>query len=437
MNLSTYIAVKLFKSKKAKSQYSRFSVTAIITATIAVIIPIIVLSVMNGFQESTQNKIVGALFHLRLYSKLGFIENYQQILKQIKSIPEVKAAIPFFETQGILKSQTDTQWVIVKAYPPEAVTSNPYFKKNYKKRTISLEGKRKYVDFSPKDFSKNGIFLGEALADDLELYLGSKAKLLIPESAEELDVNAAASLKVRGIYSAGFAEYDKYMVIIPLKTLITSFDLENAVTGIGIILNSINSINKVEAKLKTLLKDPELYTENTLKHSIFKDFAKERSLMTAMLAFLMLATFLIVYVSMYVTVANKRHEIAIMKAIGIPTKTIIIAFILQGAIIGIVGGMLGTGIGVGITLSLTKIVRGVEWSVNSLNNLLHFMNGKFEIMPSDVFYLTQFPYKIQIQDITTTFLSAIIAALIGAIFPALKHGRLRPAEVLHNIGPRV
>ncbi len=433
MKFELFIGFRYFIAKKSNQFLSRISIISVVTVCLALMVPTIVLSVINGFHDSVLNKIVGSSFHLQIKHKYDNFENYREIQKEIQKYPEIKFVTPFWQAQGLIKHYEDVRGVVVKAVDIDEMKKNTYFHENYKIVEGGSYTKPTFKEIViPED---DMILAGEALARQLNLFKGETVEIVIPSSDADITQGSRKALRYGGKFSAGYAEYDKSLVLMRFAKARDIFGFADIATGLGVIVNDIDVINNVIDKLKGKYKN--IIFENTVENSIYKDFLKEKQLMQFLLYFLVLAAFMTIYITIHVVVMEKRKEIGVLKSFGTTNESIVTIFLMQGLIIGMIGCLLGTIIGLLITVSLTEIVHIIEYLVNLFITLMRDVFDwrvipaeKYEIMPSDVFYLQTFPYKLKYTDILLQGFGAILISLIASLLPALRAVKEKPSSVL-------
>jgi lipoprotein-releasing system permease protein len=487
MNFEIFTSCRYLRSKKDNLFISKLLLISILTVTLAISIPIVVLSVINGFHQSIKEKVISADFQYRLRDRYYHLSYYNEILTKLRGMPNVKLAIPFFESKGLISiNQGESiRFVTVKAFYNKDILLNHNFTKTFK--IISKHSFFDYIDKTGKEMNSNlkekeyfkkvlpnlkspnkinlgnqknlneyynnktkendnvpfqvnkidGVVIGDALSRYINVYKEDKIKLLIPQGDIILDSDPEnfKTLTVENFYSANYARFNKSLIFINLKAVESVFGLSKIPTDIGINFKDGSYINKTINLIKK--EYPDLLITNTLEEGIFKDFAQEKKMMKFLLYFLVVSAFLTIFIALHVVIMDKRKEIGILKAIGAKSRTIQLIFIFEGLFISFIGVILGNLLGFLITLSLKEVINFIEAIINrvmvftfdivggALN--LNYPN-KFYFMDPSVFYLKTFPYQFNYSDILLQSVGAIFVSLLASYFPSKKASMQKPAE---------
>lgn len=439
MKFEIYTAYRYLKSKKDNLFISKLLAISMLTVTIAIMVPIIVLSIVNGFHNGIKEKIIGINFDYKIRHKYDNFQNHEEVLKDLKNLTEVTLAVPYFEREGLiqLSDGSDVKSVIVKSFKNEDLKNNNFFKKHFKivknKDQPNYPIQSNHPEFN-KDIQKDTfeinkldtIFLGLALSKRLYARKGSTIDLLIPSGEIQFDLNPdnIKTLVAREIYSANYAKFNRSIVFIHHDAVHKIFGYKAQPTNIGFNLKSSASEKNVR---KVLSKYPQLVLTNTLKEGLFKDFSQEKNLMMILLLFLVISAFITIYIAVHVVVMDKRREIGILKTMGAKTKNIQLIFVLEGLLISFTGVIVGNILGILATISITQIIHFIEYLVNGMNGIFYnFIKASFKVNPPKtfyimdptVFYLKTFPYDINYSDILILCVGAIFVSIFASYFPS-------------------
>ncbi len=439
MKYEVFTAIKYLRSKKDDLFISKLLSISILTVTLAITIPVVVLSVINGFHHEIKEKIIGGNFHIKIGHRFHHMSNYKDLLEKLRKHTDVALAVPFFEAEGVIKEQgtNKIRSVIVKGFHNKDLIKNNTFIKHF--QIISPE-----KDDDPskeKNIFKidrvNGIVIGKALSRKLHTYIDDEIKILIPQGDISDPEENIKTLKVTDLYSAGYAKFNLSLVFINFEAVQKIFELRNLPTNIGVNLIEGSSEYKFINQLK---KDyPDLLFTNIKEEGLFKDFNQEKKMMSLLLYFLIFTAFLTIYIALNVVVMDKRREIGVLKAIGSKIKSIQKIFVLEGFLISFVGVLLGNLLGFLITTSLTEIVHFVEAVANIPINFYNQyaidvfssnMIKELEIFDTNVFYIDQFPYHFNYRDILFQSVGAVLVSILAAYFPSKKASKQNAAESL-------
>jgi len=455
MRYELYVSQKYFRSRKGKSIIQRISVFSILTVVIAVAMPIIVLSIVNGLHQNIGEKLIAYDFHLRLEAKYEDFSDYDKVIDYINKqySNDIELAMPYFSSVGMLRksdlssyysSYYFSEQVVVRAVRQKDIEKNRRFQKEFVLKTpygdtdyetVKNEAGKEVL--RPTKFNLNDvntIYLGETLFSNINAVVNGDVELTIPlgDIVSDLDFK---KMKVKGIFSGGFAEYDKMHCIIPLEALSEIFEAAPISTGIGLYINDNVNINKLTQIMQNDENLKEFEIVNTETQGIFRDFYREKRIMRYVLFIIIIAAFMTIYITLHVIVMDKRREIGILKSFGTTSKSIQRIFLIEGALIGIIGSVIGAILGILITNSMTEIILFVEDAATFVKCNLYFGGGNcapVQIMSSDVFFISVFPKKLYFWDIMIQCAGAIFVSIIAAYFPSKRASKEHPAHVLRQ-----
>ncbi len=451
MRLALRIAKQYLSSRK-KSFVQKISNICIITVTVSIAIPVLVLSVFGGFHKNVGNKILAVEGDIKVIPPYVDFTNYEEIIEIIendKSVsPMIKEVIPYFDAYGIIKRYK-------QKYPTRllAVPEKFYEDSNiYQQEIINA-----YTNFNvPEskelpDLEKNNVVLGRKLMHDLLTSEGSKVEVYLPFSLNAINVNLQEKeFTVSGGIISGFNKYEESLTIMRFEDVAKSFGIEKYASGLMIYLENPSQYKEVVRRLKRIpqLNPPKESGKRgysfvlSQEEGLFLDFEREKGLMRIALIILVLASFMTIYITLNVVVLDKQKEIGIMKAFGVDSHTVSRIFIIEGFLIGIIGGFAGVTLGMFMSVHLTDIIKAFEWVVSGiscgfLSEALPFremlgLTGdcRIVVIPDDTFYITNMPSDPHLMDVLIQTIGAITASVLAAYFPSVRAAKQRPIETL-------
>lgn len=412
--LERSIAIRYLKSRRSRRLASLNTVISIGGVVVGVMALIVVLGVMNGLRNDLRERILVASPHLRIltYGAGLRVDNWEEALETIRSDPDVVAAAPEVITQSIITSGADyAEAVNVLGFSADtgtrSVTSLP---------SSITQGDLEFAVTS--DSVDGGVILGERLAARIDAYPGDVITLIPPTAAR---INPALGMatprfwrvEVTGIFSTGMFQYDNQFVIMPLPTAQRFAGLGDAVSGIEVRVKNPDLAPQVGQRLQDLLGYPfralDWQTQNS---SLFSALQLEKLAMGLIIFFIMVVAAFNIVGTLTMVVADKTREIGILRAMGLTPAAIARIFLLQGAIIGIVGTGLGLLLGVGIALLVDR-------------------SGLIRIDPA-VYFIDRLPVHIVWSDVVIVTVASIAVAILATIWPSMTAARLTPVEAIRH-----
>jgi lipoprotein-releasing system permease protein len=406
MNLPYYffIAIRYLKSKKKNKGISINTLISTGGVAVGVMALLVVLSVMSGFHEDLQKKILGVNSHMVILSYRGYIDEYKSIIEKIKSEKEIISSSPFVMGQVMVSSGRKAHGVFIRGIDP--ITENETTDVGKYLKDGKLEDLSNIQDM-PK------IILGRELASSLGVFRGDTITVLSPTG----NIGPLGMLpkikqfKVVGIFEVGMFEYDSNLVITHIRSAQEFFDMKDSITGIEIRLKDIYRASSIREHLQSNLEFP-LFVKDWMQmnRNLFSALKLEKFAMFIILILIILVASFNIISTLIMNVIEKRREIAILKAMGATDNGIMSIFMLQGLIIGIIGTMIG-------------IIGGYS---------LCYILNTYQIikLPADVYYLSHLPVKTKLTDFFIVSISAITISFLSTIYPALQASRLNPVEPL-------
>jgi lipoprotein-releasing system permease protein len=365
----------------------------------------VVLSVMSGFHEDLQRKILGVTAHVVVLSYTGPLEDYPSVLERVREEPRVRDASPFVLGQAMISSEGKAQGVFVRGIDP-----------SLEMKTTRLEDYMKEGALKDLEREKEGlpgIVLGRELAGRLGASVGDTVRIISPTGAVgPLGlVPRVKQFEVAGIFEVGMYEYDSNLVLVGMGPAQEFFALGDAVTGIELRIDDIYKAKEVSQDLQKKLGFP-LYARDWIQmnKNLFAALRLEKFTMFIILTLIVLVAAFNIISTLIMNVIEKEREIAILKAMGATNRGIMSVFMLQGFLIGLVGTVIG-------------ITGG--W-------LLGYLMNTYEIvkLPADVYYLSHLPVKMKLVDFLVVSSSAVVISFLATIYPAWQASRLNPIEPL-------
>ena len=371
---------------------------------------ITVLSVMNGFEKEVRERILDMVSHLTVTDFEGKLKNWPDVLKTTKTHKNVIAAAPYIEAQGMMINGASVNGTLIRGVLPEQEPS-----------VSNVASKMKKGHFSNLQAGKFGVVLGQDLARILGVHLGDKVTMVTP-SANVTPAGVAPRLKrftVVGIFYLGMYEYDSTMAIIHMSDAQRLFRMKGQVTGVRAKLNDLFAapLTKVQMQESDLseywVRDWSSYHANWFRAVKIE----KRMIFLLLLLIVAVAAFNIVS-TLVMVVTDKQSDIAILRTLGASPRSIMSIFMVQGAVIGIIGTIIGTISGVSLSLNLDTVVPFIERLLG------------IHILDPAVYYISVLPSDLHWDDVWMICSISLVLGLVATIYPAWRASKTQPAEAL-------
>jgi lipoprotein-releasing system permease protein len=412
-----FVGLRYTRSRRRAQGRNRLvsfiSFVSILGIALGVMTLIVVLSVMNGFQEELRDRTLGVASHIEVESVEGNarVPNWQQVVEDASKHPEVEAAAPYINEQGMLTFGDAVRGVQVRGILPELESAVANFDGTM--RVGSLDA------LEPGEF---GIILGRDLARALGARPGSKLTLIAPQG---LVTPAAVMPRVRqftvvGVFDAGVIQADSGLALIHLADAQLLYRTDDAVSGVRLRLKNLFAAPSVSQELSEIITVPNLVLRDwtRIHANFFRAVALEKTMMTLFLFLIVGVAVFNVVASLTMTVQEKAADIAILRTLGASPLSIMTIFIIQGSIIGVVGLAAGLASGLGIALNLDVVIPVLERIVGTT------------LWDKEIYFISDLPSKVLVSDVVTILGVSFVLTLIAAIYPSWRASCVKPAEAL-------
>lgn len=405
-----FVGLRYTRAKRRNSFISVTSLVSILGTFIGVTALITVLSVMNGFDHELRDRILGVISDITVSGADGPLRHWEQVAGEVKNIPGVVGLAPYVQGQGMLTSGRASSGVLVRGILPSDETQVTDIGKKIVAGSLAA--------LKPGQF---GILLGRDLAWRLGVDVGSRVTLIVPQG-EITPIGLLPRLKrftVVGIFNFDEYEYDSGMAVVQLNDAAKLYQMSQGISGLRIKLADVYQAPALADVMADKL-GPDVRVEDWTRQqaNFFRALKTEKTVMFVILFLIVaVATFNIVS-TLVMVVTDKEAEIAILRTIGASPASIMAVFLVQGAVIGIIGTLIGTVGGVTLALNIKTIVPFIE-------QLFHV-----NFLPKSVYYISELPSELKWSDVITVTSVSLIMSFLATIYPAWRASKTQPAEAL-------
>jgi lipoprotein-releasing system permease protein len=407
-----FVGLRYTRAKRRNHFISFISMTSMIGIGLGVAALIVVLSVMNGFQEELRSRILGVASHVQITGENNVLADWQSVVARVDNSKHVQGAAPYIMAQGMLANGQAVQGAIVRGILPSSEA-----------RVSDLASHMRAGQLSDLKSGQFGIVLGAELAQNLGLVIGDKVVLMAPQG-QFTPTGVVPRIKqftLVGEFQIGMYEYDAGLALIHMDDAAKLYRMADNVSGVRLKLDDLFLAPQVARDLSNALSYSGSYylSDWTQEHAnFFRAVQMEKRVMFVILALIVAVAAFNIVSTLVMAVTDKRADIAIMRTFGASPSSIMRIFIVQGALIGVIGTVFGAFFGIVIALNIATIVPFIE----------HLFHVQF--LAKDVYYISDLPSHLLWSDVAAITIISFVLSLLATLYPSWKASQMNPAEAL-------
>ena len=406
------IGLRYTRAKRRNHFISFISLISIGGMALGVAALIVVLSVMNGFQEELRSRILASVSHIEIRgtSPGGELADWRDVIERVRGHPEVRGTAPYIEGQGLLAVGDNVRGVLVRGIDPSMETQVADFDKHMRAGRLD--------DLKGGEF---GIILGIDLATRLNIALGDRVMLVTPQ-AQVTPIGAMPRLKqfkLVGIFEFGLNEADGNLALLNLNDAQILYQLGDSVSGVRLKVDDLFSAPRVAREIApTLRVDAALRDWTLMNANFFRAVALEKTMMFIILTLIVAVAAFNIVSTLVMVVTDKQADIAILRTIGAPPSSIMRIFIVQGSLIGFFGTLLGVAGGTLLAMNLDVVIPALERVLG------------MRLWDKNVYLISELPSKVKPADVLSITVVSLVLAFVATVYPSWRASRVQPAEAL-------
>jgi lipoprotein-releasing system permease protein len=371
---------------------------------------IIVLSVMNGFQKEVRDRMLAVVSHIEIFAPGGAaLADVARTLAQARQNPQVVGAAPFVAAQALLARGEDMKGALVRGIDPAR-----------EPEVTDLAGALQATALARLTPGSFGVVLGGELARALGVRAGDSVTLIAP-SGQVTPAGVVPRLKqmtVVGTFHSDHYEYDATLVLMHMDDAARIFRLEGP-TGIRLKLRDLHQARSVGTELASTLTGELLVRDWTRQNRTwFAAVQLEKRMMFIILTLIVAVAAFNLVSTLVMTVTDKRADIAILRTLGASPGSVMGIFMVQGAMVGVIGTLSGLLLGLGIAFNIDVIVPALE----------RLFSASF--LPRDIYLISRMPSDPQSGDIVPVAVISLVLSFVATLYPSWRASRVNPAEAL-------
>lgn len=404
------LGLRYTRAKRRNHFISFISMISMLGIVLGVMALIVVLSVMNGFEQELKGRILGMVSHITVSTYDNRLQNWQDLSAIVSAHEQIIGAAPYVDAEAMLSNKASVSGAIVRGILPE-----------YEPSVSKIHEQMVMGRLDDLEAGEYGIILGTGLASNLDVAPGDRVTMITPQST----VSALGFLprlrrfKVVGLFEIGVYEYDRSSAIIHAEDASTLFRMDGAMTGLRLKIKDMDQAPLVRHELQEQLGTSYWVSDWTLRHSnYFKAVQTEKTVMFIILSLIVAVAAFNIVSTLVMVVTDKQADIAILRTLGLSPSSVTLVFMIQGTLIGLIGTVIGVIAGVTVASYIDVIIPAIE----------SFFHTQF--LPTGVYPITELPSDMKTSDVIKIGILSFTLSIIATIYPALKASKTHPAEAL-------
>jgi lipoprotein-releasing system permease protein len=408
-----WLAWRYLATRQREGFVSFIALFSLVGVALGVATLIVVMSVMGGFRQQLLGRIIGMNGHIVITARDGMVEATPELMAKLKDFPGVQAAHLTLERQALVAANGQTRGALLRGVRPEDLMSREIVTKNVVHGDIGAFGTRP------------GIVVGERLRQALNVRAGDKVTLVTHKLNENGTIAPRyADYELLGSFFTRHFEFDGALVFVPLAMLQEDLEYGNqAVSSIDLDIADPAAAPLVAGELRKALGRDDLKVADWLglNARFVGALQVERVMMFIILTLIVVVAAMNVVASVTMLVREKRGSIAILRTMGASPRTIVRAFFMSAAAVGLVGTAVGAALGLLVCANMP-----------SIGALLAWITGSAGSGSAEVDFITSMPVRVQPVEVASVMAVAIVLSLAAAAYPAWRSTRVEPVEGLRH-----
>ncbi|OIP09892.1 MAG: cell division protein FtsX [Betaproteobacteria bacterium CG2_30_68_42] len=410
MTYELTIGLRYTRAKRRNHFISFISAISMAGIALGIAALIVVLSVMNGFQTELRQRILGVASHAEVSAPGGDLDRWEDVAASLARHPRVLATAPYVSAQGMLAFDQGVRGTLVRGVLPEREEQVADFSRYM--RGARLDALR------PGEF---GIVLGSELARALGVLSGEKVTLIAPQGlvTPAAVVPRLKQFRVLAVFESGMYEYDAGLALIHLRDAQTLYRMGDAVSGVRVKLDDLFAAPRIAPELARLIAPGLHVADWSRSHAnFFRAVAIEKNMMFIILSLIVAVAAFNIVSTLIMAVTDKEADIAILRTLGASPASVMTVFVIQGALIGMIGLIAGVGLGLVLANNLEVVVPLIERATGTT------------LWTKEVYFISRLPSEVQWPDVAVITGLSFALTLAATLYPSWRAARVNPADAL-------
>lgn len=437
-SLELFISFRFLRGHSQLSLLHPGTRLSLIFMSLMVFIMVVVLSVFNGFQEEVKKSLWNSGYHITItYAQPGrTIGNYREILATILENQDrlhnnIRSVFPSIFVNALLEFQGRFEGKGIRAIPvyPEEV------------QTGSLRDFPELIHYDVSYLKKmneeNIAIIGKEMARYYGWQLGDRIVVFLPKGgilARGVQIQRAEFV-IGGFFRTGFYEFDLNLIFISLETAQRILQIPSQTTSIIVQLHDLGNIDSYKYLLRDVLKNPYEYSISTIKDergNFLAALQLEKTLMMMILGLLILAGIAGIWITSHLLVQSKKKSIGMLRAMGLPVRSILLIFVSHSMMIGFFSCLIGGSLGIYMSKNLEEFIKFLEDILYEMCMVFSGNCSPVHLIPRNIYYFDHLPVNTDINFVVAISVFTMLLSGIAGYFPARIAAKVEPVEILRN-----
>lgn len=405
-----WIGNRYVRSRSSNRFVSLISAISMLGIAIAVMVLIVVMSVVNGFERELKDRLLAMTAHATIEGVNGDLATSAALLKTAIDDEQVRAAAPYVNGQALLVFEKQLSGAELRGIEPRSEDD-----------VSGIGGVMQEGNIESLTVGEFNIVLGVELANAMHIAVGDKVTVTLAQGMVT-PVGVVPRNKrftVSGIYRVGMYEFDRRLAFININDAQKLYRKRDSVTGVRLAVTEIYEAADIVRRVARRHGELVLVSDWSRRHvNLFRSIQITKSILFVILLLVIAVAAFNIVSTLVMVVKDKQADIAILRTVGARPSSIMRIFMTQGTIIGVAGTLAGVALGMLLA--------------SNLESIIGFLEAAFGIkfLAADVYFISDLPSEVRYGDVARIAIIALLLALVSTLYPAWVAAKTAPAEAL-------